>query len=107
MVLLQGTAVLPEATSPNPVPAATAPSPASGTVGGGNLRLVVTGTGFVPGSTVYWNGAERSTFRRSGTELVAYLPASDLAAAGTAMVTVVNPAPGGGSSTQVGFDVVP
>lgn len=107
VVLVQGTAVLPAVASPNPAPAVTALAPPSGAAGGGNLRLTVTGTGFVPGSTVYWNGAERSTSRRSGAELVAYVPASDLAAAGSANVTVVNPAPGGGSSAPVGFTVAP
>jgi hypothetical protein len=72
-----------------------------------NLKLTLDGTGFVPGSVVQWNGAERSTVWRSATQVVAYIPASDLLAAAAAQVTVVSPAPGGGASTAAMFTVGP
>src|SRR5262249_3544127 len=55
---------------------------------------------FVPGAAVQWNGANRGTFPPTGggTQLTATISASDLQTAGTAMVRVVNPSPGGGPS---------
>jgi VCBS repeat protein/IPT/TIG domain-containing protein/FG-GAP repeat protein len=73
------------------VPAATAP-------GGTGFTLTVNGTGFISGSVVNWNGSPRSTTFVSSSQLQASIPASDIAAPGTASVTVVNPPPGGGSS---------
>ncbi len=82
----------------NPVPAITALSPATATAGGDAFTLTVTGSNFVTGAVVRWNGADRTTTFVSATELTAQIPASDIAAAGTASITVVNPAPGGGVS---------
>jgi hypothetical protein len=41
----------------------------------------------------------------SGSQLTAAITAADIAVAGTALVTVVNPAPGGGRSNPVSFSV--
>jgi hypothetical protein len=41
---------------------------------------------------VNWNGAPRTTTRTDATHLSVAIPASDLAAAGTASVTSTNPA---------------
>jgi hypothetical protein len=65
----------------------------------------VTGSGFVSASTVRWNGSSRTTTFVSATQLTAAIPASDLAAAGTAQVTVFTPAPGGGTSSARSFTV--
>jgi hypothetical protein len=62
------------------------------------FSLMVHGTGFVQGSTIHWNGAARSTQYISGSRLLAEISATDVAAPGTAEVTVVNPTPGGGTS---------
>ena len=75
--------------------------------GGPNLLLEVNGTGFVRGSTVLWNGSERTTRYVSATELVAYVPASDVAAAGSAEVAVWSATPGGGTSGGATFTVNP
>jgi len=107
VVLVRGPFVLPAATSPNPAPAVDAIWPSSARAGSGNLGLFIDGTGFVPGSVVRVNGAERSTRRLSATQLDAYLPASDLAAAGVVSITVANPAPGGGTSAAASFTVTP
>ena len=50
--------------------------------------------------------AQSTTFVDSG-ELQATIPASDVAAGGTAEVTVFNPAPGGGPSGSLAFNVIP
>ncbi len=83
----------------NPVPATTRLSPASAIVGGSGFTLTVSGSNFVNGSTVLWNGSNRSTTFVSSTKVRAAIPASDIAATGTAAVTVSNPAPGGGTSS--------
>jgi len=73
--------------------------------GAAGFTLTVTGTGFVSGATVNWNGSPLATTYVSGSRLTASVPASDVAKAGTASVTVVNPGPGGGSSNPVFFPV--
>lgn len=89
--------------SKNPVPVLTALSPTTATVGDAAFTLTVTGSGFVTGSTVNWSGAARTTTFVSSTQLTAAIPAADLGSAGTAQVTVMNPTPGGGTSSAVAF----
>jgi glucose/arabinose dehydrogenase len=91
------------ATFPGPVVAGL--SPASAIAGDPDLALSVVGTGFAEGSVVRWNGSDRPTTFQSSTLLTASIPASDLAASGFAQVTVFTPAPGGGSSSAVTFDI--
>ncbi|OPZ45108.1 MAG: Ser-Thr-rich glycosyl-phosphatidyl-inositol-anchored membrane family protein [Euryarchaeota archaeon ADurb.BinA087] len=91
----------------NPVPTLTSISPSSKAAGDPAFTLTVTGTGFSGGSKVRWNGANRTTTYVSGTSLTAAIPASDIASAGTATVTVFNPAPGGGTSNGVTFTISP
>ncbi len=52
---------------------------------------------------VRWNGEDRATTFLNDAQLVAAIPASDLAQAGTAIVTVFNPPPGGGVSNPRTF----
>src|SRR5205085_836325 len=82
----------------NPVPTTTALSPAAAAVGGPAFTLTVTGTNFVSGSVVRWNGAARTTMYVSPTQLTVTIAAADIAVAGTPQVNVVNAAPGGGTS---------
>ncbi len=81
--------------------------PDSAAPGGAGFVLVVNGSGFVAGATVDWNGSALVTTFVSGTQLSAAVPASDIAAAGTAKVVVVNPGPGGGASNAAYFAVTP
>jgi outer membrane protein assembly factor BamB len=66
-------------------------SPSSVTVGGPGFMLTVLGNGFTSTSSVNWNGAERPTTFVAGNELVAQITAADIAAIGTASVTVQDP----------------
>ena len=66
--------------------------------GGPAFTLTVNGTGFVSGSVVNWNGSARATTFVDGSQLTAAISAADIAAVGTASVTVVNSMPGGGMS---------
>jgi hypothetical protein len=85
----------------NPAPSVTSVSPTSVTAGSGAFTLTVNGSGFVGGSVVEVNGASRSTTFVSATQLTAAIPASDIASAGSLSITVVNAAPGGGTSGQL------
>jgi hypothetical protein len=89
----------------NPVPTITAINPSSAVAGSGGFTLTITGTNFVNGSVVRWNGSPRTTTFVSSTRLEAAIPASDVATAGTANVTVFNPAPGGGTSNTATFTI--
>jgi Tol biopolymer transport system component len=91
----------------NPVPAISALNPSSVVAGNAPFTLTVVGASFVSGSTVQWNGSNRPTTFVSPTLLAASIPATDVAVAGTANVTVSNPAPGGGVSPAVMFTIGP
>jgi hypothetical protein len=89
----------------NPAPTITTISPSTTVAGSGGFTLTITGTNFVNGSVVRWNGSDRTTGFVSSTVLTATIPASDVATAGTASVTVFNPAPGGGTSNTAPFTI--
>jgi hypothetical protein len=89
----------------NPVPTTTSLNPASAVVGGAAFTLTVNGSNFVTGSVVQWNGSARTTTFVSSTQLTAAIPATDIAATGTATVTVFNPTPGGGTSNAQTFSI--
>jgi len=89
-----------------PGPTLSSINPTSASSGGGALTLTVNGTSFQANSVVRWNGSNRSTTFVSDSRLTAAIPASDLAAAGTASITVFTPAPGGGASAAATFTVL-
>ncbi|NOT54591.1 MAG: hypothetical protein HOP18_08305 [Deltaproteobacteria bacterium] len=88
-----------------PVPTTTTLSPTTVTAGSAAFTLTVTGTNFIRNSVVRWNGADRATTYRSATQVTASITAADILSAGTAVVTVFNPAPGGGTSNPQMFTV--
>jgi hypothetical protein len=92
-------------TAQNPSPSITGISPTSKYCGDTSFILTVTGTNFITGSKVRWNGVEKTTTYGSATTLTAQITAADIEAAGTPAVTVVNPTPGGGTSNVVSFTV--
>ncbi|HEX8816534.1 MAG TPA: FG-GAP-like repeat-containing protein [Terriglobales bacterium] len=90
----------------NPVPFIDQPLvPSSAAPGGQGFTLTVHGANFVSGSVVNWNGTSLLTSYIGPGELTATVNPSNIAAAGTAFVTVVNPAPGGGTSNVAYFPV--
>ena len=91
----------------NPRPVASSLLPTHVSAGAPAFTLVVNGSGFIASSRVLWNGAERPTTVVSATQLRASIAASDVASSGTAQVTVLSPAPGGGTSTAVSFTIDP
>jgi Tol biopolymer transport system component len=91
--------------TPNPTPTVTTLSPNSATMGGLAFTLAVHGSNFVPASTVQWSGNSRTTTFVNSSQLQAHIMAADLATKGTVAITVVNPAPGGGTSNGVNFTI--
>jgi len=92
----------------NPLPHITIISPESALVGGGGFILIVEGTGFVNGSVVNWNGSPRAAATNfiSPTKLkVQYISYADIESMGRYLITVSNPAPGGGTSNSREFIV--
>ena len=88
------------------VPAIVSPvSPATAAPGSAAFTLSVNGWGFAPASVVQWKGSPRPTTYVSPTQLTAAIPASDVAVAGTALLTVFNPTPGGGTSNGAAFEI--
>ncbi len=93
------------ATFVHAAPTITKIEPVIANPGSSAFTLKVTGTDFVPGSKVRWNGADRTTNYVSATEIKASITKDDLKTAGDADVTVFNPAPGGGISNTMTFTV--
>jgi len=89
----------------NPVPAILSLSDSQAPAGWPGFALTLTGSGFVAASIAQWNGLNRPTTILSSTQLRASIPPEDLAAAGTAQVTVVNASPGGGTSNTFDFTI--
>jgi len=92
---------------PNPVPRTCCLGQGSAPAGAPAFTLVVAGTNFTSGAVVRWNGADRATTRESSSRLTLEISAADIAAAGTATVTVFNPEPGGGVSNAQTFTITP
>jgi hypothetical protein len=90
-------------TANNPAPAITSLSPSTIAAGGQAFTLTVNGSGFISSSTVDFNGAAKATTFVSATKLTAAILASDIATSGNAIVTVTNPAPGGGTTANFVF----
>jgi hypothetical protein len=90
----------------NPVPFINHPLvPNTALPGSGGFTLTVEGTGFVSGVKVNWNGSPLTTSFQNSEKLTATISAANVATAGTAVVTVVNPSPGGGSSNTRFFQI--
>ena len=90
-------------TSGYPVPTLASLSPTSAGAGGSAFTLTVNGSNFVDGSVVNWNTNSLATTYVSATQLTASVPATLIASAGIATVTVVNP--GAVASGGVGFTI--
>lgn len=94
----------------NGVPAITSLNPSSVPAGSPDRTVIVTGTGFVSTSTAKSNGILVMTSYVSPTTLNIVVPSNHLLNPGTVAITVINPAPGGGTSAArnlgVGCDTI-
>ena len=104
----------------NGSPLITSLSPTSANPGSGGFTLTVNGSNFVapiivnnvvqtPGSTIDWNFGPLATTFVSTTSLTANIPASDIATAGFASISVFNTTPGDSQtySPSVNFNFMP
>ena len=66
-------------------------TPADISPGSGQFTLKVTGTNFLTGAAVKWNGTSLTTTFVSATTLTAMVPANLVTTVGTAQVLVANP----------------
>jgi len=90
----------------NPAPVLTSISPTSMAEGSPGFTLTAIGSSFVNGSVIQWNGSALTTTFVSSTQLTALVPASDIASAGTANITVFTTGPGGGTSRSKPFEII-
>lgn len=96
----------PTAAPANPIPFLNQPlAPTAVVPGSAGFVMNVSGTGFVSGAAVDFNGSALATTFIDNEHLSAVVPAADVTNASTASITVVNPAPGGGRSNVVYFQV--
>lgn len=101
--LLRGPFVLPAETVSNPAPTLNSTNHNTITAGSGNLYLTVSGSGFLPGSTVFWNSLPRTTNYIDNAHLTVAIPASDIQAA--AAITLSSQNPGSGTSNTITINV--
>ncbi|HTT92626.1 MAG TPA: hypothetical protein VMF65_23935, partial [Acidimicrobiales bacterium] len=92
----------------DPAPTASGLTPTSVLIGS-SPTVTIAGSGFVPGSTIEWDGTPLTTTyvpstvltAAQGPTLTAQVPAADTADATAGEITVVNAAPGGGTSNPL------
>lgn len=87
--------------NPNAAPTLTNLFPTTIPSGNSAVNLTINGSGFLQGAVVQFNNSARTTSFVNGTQVTAVIPASDIAFASLAKVTVVNPMPGGGTSNPL------
>jgi hypothetical protein len=91
----------------NAVPQLKYLDPSSISTGTQGFQLTVNGQNFVESAVVNWNGTPLQTTYVAGTVLTAVVPTSDLTNSGSAVITITNPPPGGGTSRPIQFTVSP
>jgi len=89
----------------NPAPVLSSLSPAIATAGDAAFVLTINGTGLTASSVVYWGSSTITSQYVSANQLTIQVPAALVADAGTSTIYVVNPAPGGGISNSLQFEV--
>jgi sugar lactone lactonase YvrE len=99
------TVILTVNTPPNPVPFVGNITPAIADAGGTAFTINVNGSGFLANSTVYWGTTALTTQYVSSTQLTATVTAADIATSGATAINVQTPAPGGGTSDILQFEV--
>ena len=101
--IMRGPVVVPQLLNQNTAATLTSASPSNIAHGTGNTLLTITGSGFIQGAAVTWNGTYRTTTWVDAGHLTVAIPAGDLAAAGSAAVVVTNP--GSTASSSITFTI--
>ena len=89
-----------------PMPTLSGTDPSFALAGSSGFYMEANGTGLTTGTVVMWNDTPLSTIYLSKTSVIANVPAADLASPGTARIVLANPAPGGGVTSSVLFNIV-
>jgi trimeric autotransporter adhesin len=89
----------------NPVPTINSLSPALAVAGSQGLAITVNGSFFSSGATAYWGSTALTTQFVSSAQITAQITSAQLAAAGVNSISVQNPAPGGGTSNVLQFEI--
>jgi hypothetical protein len=89
----------------NPAPVLNAIAPSAVTAGVLGATITLTGSNFLPSSTVTCGGTPCSVNASTATSLTVFVPAGALAVGGTPSIVVANPSPGGGVSGPVTLTV--
>ena len=90
-------------TSDNPIPTLTSTTPTSKVSHMPAFTLTATGTDFVDGAKIVFNGIEKPSEFISSTELSCQIEAENIQASSDVPVLVRNPTPGGGDSNSLNF----
>lgn len=91
-----------------PAPTVSLLSVASAPTGSTDTQVTITGTGFIYGSQVLWDGFALTNCCQSlngNTQITFTIPAANLATVGTHQISVFTPTPGGGTSNSLPFTV--
>jgi hypothetical protein len=81
-------------------------SPSSAVAGSSAVTLTLNGSNFESDASVNWNGNPLSSSWASATQMMATIPATDIASVASAAVTVINPGPTGGTSAPKTFSIL-
>jgi hypothetical protein len=104
LVLLRGPFVTPQLLTANSAANLTSSSATTIAHGAGNTMLTLTGSNFLPGVAVTWNGSYRTTTIIDATRVTVAIPASDLASVGTASLVATNPGASASNALQLTID---
>lgn len=101
VMLIRGPFVAPQELSIQGAASLTSSSSSSITHGTGNTTLTLTGSNFLPGVAVTWNGSYRTTTIVDANHVTVAIPAGDLAASGAASVVATNPGASASNALQI------
>jgi hypothetical protein len=101
LLLLRGPFVAPQELTAETAASLTSSSASSLTHGSGNATLTLTGSNFLPGVAVTWNGSYRTTTIVDSGHVMVAIPASDLSASGAASVVATNPGAPASNALQI------
>ena len=104
VMLLSGPFVTPQLLQTGSAASLTASSATTLAHGSGNTIVTLTGSHFLPGVAVTWNGSYRTTTIVDATHVTVAIPASDLTSTGMASVVATNPGASGSNALQVAIN---
>jgi trimeric autotransporter adhesin len=104
LYLVRGAAIVPALLTQNSAAVINASSVSAVAHGSGNTLLTLTGSNFLPGVAVTWNGSYRTTKIIDATHVSVAIPASDLAQPGSATITAINPGAASSASLTISIN---